>query len=139
MQSVECVGGCLCGGVRYRVTGQLARFTLCHCGRCRKATGSEFTSNIMLAEAKLEWTEGQELVRRYKVPEAKRYSTAFCGNCGSSLPRSVPEIGLVAVPAGSVDGDPGVNPQANIFWDSRAQWLTRAADLPTYGEYPPGV
>lgn len=139
MTSVECSGGCLCGAVRYHAAGQLLRFSLCHCGRCRKASGSANTSNIMLTQGTVEWTQGEDLLRRYKVPEAERYSTCFCGICGSPLPRLVTQTGMVAVPAGSLDEDPGLMPQAHIFWDSRAEWLTPQADLPKHGEYPPGV
>jgi hypothetical protein len=32
-------GGCLCGEVRYRVTGEAVARTLCHCVSCRRATG----------------------------------------------------------------------------------------------------
>lgn len=139
MNSVECSGSCLCGAVSYRITGRLSRFTLCHCGRCRKAAGSGHTSNILLAQGRVEWVAGEDCIRRYKVPEAERYSTCFCGRCGSPLPRLISETGMVAVPAGSLDKAPGLTPQAHIFWDSRADWLTPATDLPKYAEYPPGV
>lgn len=139
MTNVDCSGSCLCKEVKYRVTGRVARFTLCHCERCRKATGSGHTSNLMLAEGRVEWTQGEEFVRRYKVPDAERYSTSFCAHCGSPLPRLVPKIALIAVPAGSLDEDPGIIPQAHIFWDSRAQWVVPEPELPIYGEYPPGV
>ncbi|MEJ2060355.1 MAG: GFA family protein [Gammaproteobacteria bacterium] len=139
MNSIESNGGCLCGAVGYQVTGNVERFTLCHCSRCRKATGSAYTSNIMVSEGRVEWTHGEDRIQRFKVPEAERYSTCFCGNCGSPLPRVIPETGLIAVPAGSLDEDPGVSPQAHIFWASRAEWLTPASYLPEYKEYPPGV
>ena len=32
-------GGCLCGGVRYRVQGPLRPILQCHCEMCRRATG----------------------------------------------------------------------------------------------------
>lgn len=137
--NLNCTGSCLCGEVRYRIKGSVARFTLCHCGRCRKATGSAHTSNIMLSEAQVEWLHGENLVHRYKLSKTERYSTTFCSNCGCPLPRHVPEIGMIAVPAGSLDEDPGVTPQAHIFWNSRAQWLEPESELPRHAEYPPGV
>ena len=137
MKYIDCRGSCLCGDVQYRITGRTARFTLCHCGRCRKATGSGHTANIMLTDGEVEWTQGRDRVRRYKVPDAERYSTAFCGHCGSPLPRHIPEIGLIAVPAGSLDEDPELVPQADIFWDSRATWSVSEPTLPKYKEYPP--
>ena len=32
-------GGCLCGGVRYRVAGRLLPVVACHCGQCRRTLG----------------------------------------------------------------------------------------------------
>jgi hypothetical protein len=44
-------GGCLCGGIRFRVQGNLAPIELCHCSQCRKAQGGPFASNIPVAAA----------------------------------------------------------------------------------------
>jgi hypothetical protein len=32
-------GGCLCGGVRYEVTGPLRDVVVCHCSRCLRTHG----------------------------------------------------------------------------------------------------
>ena len=32
-------GGCLCGGVRYTVTGPLRDIVACHCEQCRRSSG----------------------------------------------------------------------------------------------------
>ena len=33
-------GGCLCGVVRFEITGGIDDIVYCHCSRCRKAQGS---------------------------------------------------------------------------------------------------
>ncbi len=129
-------GGCLCGSVRYRVSGEVLRFYHCHCGRCRKMNGAGHASNIMLKGVELEWLQGEALLGQYKVPEAERFYSRFCKQCGSPLPRDFPNHGMVIVPAGSLDSDPGVRPEARIFWDSRAEWSCEAGELPTFSEYP---
>jgi len=131
-------GGCLCGMVKYEVSGDANRFYHCHCHRCRKATGTGHATNLILQPGRVTWVEGEALLGRYKVPEAERFFTCFCSNCGSPLPRVVPELELVVVPAGSLDSAPPVAPQARIFWDSRADWSCAAGDLPVFAEYPPG-
>jgi hypothetical protein len=70
------------------------------------------------------------------VPEAKRFRNCFCPQCGSPMPRVIPELDGVLIPAGSLDEEPPVRPQARIFWDSRAQWSCSGDDLPVYPEYP---
>lgn len=136
MAEITLKGSCLCGGVAYEVHGELSRFYHCHCGRCRKATGTGHASNMLLKSARAEWLKGEELLTSYKVPEAERYRTCFCSLCGSPMPRVVPALGIVVVPAGSLDNDTGIKPQARIFWDSRADWTCASGDLPTFPEYP---
>jgi len=52
-------GGCLCGAVRYSVTGTPVARTLCHCISCRRATGGvSVGSNGGSAEStRTEWDE----------------------------------------------------------------------------------
>jgi hypothetical protein len=139
MSSVSLNGSCLCGAVRYEVRGEPVRFYHCHCGRCRKASGTGHASNIMLKPGEVSWLQGEDRLVRYKVPEAERFATCFCSVCGSPLPREVPELGLAVIPAGSLDSLPPIRPQARIFWDSRVDWSCDAGDLPVFSEYPPSV
>jgi hypothetical protein len=37
-------GSCLCGGVRYEISGALSKALNCHCSMCRKAHGAAFRS-----------------------------------------------------------------------------------------------
>ena len=139
MDQVTLEGSCLCGSVRYKVTGDPQRFYHCYCSRCRKASGTGHATNLMLANAKLVFTSGESLLKRYKVPDAQRFTRQFCSNCGSSVARDVPEIEAVVIPAGSLDNPAPIKPQARIFWDSRADWSCDGDSLPRYAEYPSGV
>lgn len=137
MTQTQLQGGCLCGAVRYTITGEVQRFYHCHCRRCRKATGTGHASNLLVTpQSSLVWLAGEELLSRYKVPEAERFYNRFCSRCGGPLPKTVPELDGVLIPAGSLDDEPPVLPQARIFWNSRAQWSCSGDDLPVYPEYP---
>ena len=130
-------GSCLCGSVQYEISGEAVAFYHCHCQRCRKATGSGHASNLRVApETCLSWTRGEELLKRYKVVEAERFYNCFCSNCGSPMPRVVPQIGAVIVPAGTLNTDPPIKPEARIFWDSRVDWSCSGDAIPVYPEYP---
>ena len=37
-------GSCLCGGVRFEITGPLMRSSHCHCRMCQKQHGAAFRS-----------------------------------------------------------------------------------------------
>ena len=129
-------GSCLCGAVKYEVTGETKRFYHCHCQRCRKATGH--ASNLLMSpQTSVHWLQGEELLARYKVPEAERFYNCFCQQCGGPMPRVVPELDAVLIPAGSLDTPPPVSPQGRIFWDSREDWSCTDS-LPVYSEYPEG-
>jgi hypothetical protein len=129
-------GSCLCGSVQYELHGEPKRFYHCHCRRCRKATGTGHASNIMVKAEDFRWVQGDALLRRYKVPDAERFYSHFCSECGSAMPREVPEIGMIVIPAGSLDHEIPIRPEARIFWDSRAEWSCSDDVLPTYAEYP---
>jgi hypothetical protein len=130
-------GSCLCGAVKYEVTGEPKRFVHCHCSRCRKATGTGHASNLFLQPASLKWLSGEEQVRMFKVPEAKRFTNAFCVTCGSRMPRQQQGTDAVIIPAGSLDDDAPIRPQGRIFYGSRASWSCEADALPVFPEYPP--
>lgn len=136
MSQTTLKGGCLCGAVHYEATGEPQRFYHCHCARCRKSSGTGHASNVFLADASLTFTSGEALLKQFKVPGAKRFTRQFCGHCGSQVARFVPELNAVVIPAGSVDGDIPIQPQARIFWDSRAEWSCDGDALPRFSEYP---
>jgi hypothetical protein len=131
------MGSCLCGAVKYEVAGEAKDFYHCHCSRCRKATGTGHASNLFLQAAVLRWLSGQEHVRAFKVPEAKRFTNQFCGMCGSRLPRQLPQTDTVVIPAGSLDEEAPIRPQSRIFTGSRASWSCFGDELPIHEGAPP--
>ena len=130
-------GSCLCGRVKYEVSGEPKAFFHCHCSRCRKATGTGHASNLFFQPGVLEWLNGEEQVRAFKVPEAKRFANNFCVACGSRLPRRASDSDAVVIPAGSLDEDVPITPQARIFTGSRASWSCSGDAIPVYPELPP--
>ena len=130
-------GSCLCGAVKYEVTGEPQRFFHCHCSRCRKATGTGHASNLFVQPGMLKWLSGEEQIRAFKVPEAKRFTNSFCTTCGSRLPRQAKDTNIVMIPAGSLDDEAPISPQARIFSGSRASWSCDGDGLPVYSEYTP--
>ena len=129
-------GSCLCGAVRYAVRKPFLRFAHCHCGRCRKATGTGHASNIYVDPANFEWIVGREYTKRFDLPTARSFSTTFCTECGAPLPHHTRSGREIVIPAGSLDDPPEAMPQVRIFWDSRAPWSGSNDGVPTAGELP---
>jgi hypothetical protein len=127
-------GGCLCGAVRYELSREPIWSHNCHCSRCRKATGSAFAANLFFPLDALSYPRGEELLASFEPPDAERFSHVFCSRCGSTLPFRNETRGLVGVPMGSLDDDPGFSPRAHIFVDSKAPWFEISDDLPRHTE-----
>ena len=136
MSEISVSGSCLCGSISYTATGQSNKFWHCHCSRCRKATGTGHASNILMRPDTFEWTAGENLLKSFQVPDAKLFRTVFCTVCGSPMPRVAPDSSFALIPAGSIDGDPGIRPNGRIYQDSRADWSCATEDLPLYETYP---
>ena len=134
--SNEVKGSCLCGLVTFKVTGPLQVFRLCYCSRCRRATGSAHASNIFGTPDQLEWLSGEEYIKNYILPEAERFAKNFCSECGSAVPMVSRDGARLLIPAGTLAGDPGIRPNANIFWADRAQWYDEGVNAQHYDGYP---
>ena len=114
-------GSCLCGAVSFEIEGALQSFFLCHCSRCRKDSGSAHAANIFSTSAKLRWLSGEEKVRTFVLPST-RHARSFCCVCGSALPGQQMQSALLAIPAGSLDSDFSMRPDAHICVADKAAW-----------------
>jgi len=123
------VGSCLCGEVRFEIVGDFERFFLCHCGRCRKDTGSAHAANLFSSTAKIHWLSGQAKIKIFQVPST-RHEKSFCSACGSALPRVQMNGTLLVVPAGSLDTAIETQPDAHIFVASSANWDRCLEEVP---------
>ena len=130
-------GSCLCGTVKFEVSGEPKLFFHCHCSRCRKVTGTGHASNMFFQPGVLKWLRGEEQIRTFKFPEAKRFANNFCGVCGSRLPRQPKDTDAILIPVGSLDDEAPIKPQARIFFGSRASWSCAGDELPVHLELPP--
>jgi hypothetical protein len=123
------LGSCLCGAVRFEVEGDFQRFYLCHCGHCRKDSGSAHAANLFASGADLRWVTGKDQVKCFTLPST-RHSKCFCSTCGSALPWLEQEGGWLVVPAGSLDSDVTLKPDAHIFGARRASWDNGFGEIP---------
>jgi hypothetical protein len=129
-------GSCLCDEVRWEIEGKPLRMRRCHCLRCRRARAHSHAANAMVAREALHWTGGRAKVELFKLPEAARFSQAFCGTCGGKAPWFIEARDAWNVPLGGLDDDPGGKPDEHIFVGSKAHWFEIRDDLPRFQEYP---
>ena len=128
-------GSCLCGGVRFEITRAVGPFELCHCRRCRKASGSAFVVGLGVRTADFQLIAGRELISTYTAPILERppaYRTSFCSRCGSPVPNPDPSAEWFEIPAGVLDDDPRLHPDKHIFIELKAPWYEITDALPQY-------
>ena len=112
-------GGCLCGGIRYRITGPPRISTLCHCHSCRRAAGAPTLAWISVSRSNFEITLGAP-VRFNSSPGKTRQ---FCPTCGTQLSwEDVKEPDTIDITTASLD-DPGLFPPSKEIWlEHRIAW-----------------
>lgn len=54
-------GSCLCGAVTCEVRAPFLQFAHCHCGRCRKASGTGHATNLYALPANFSWLFAAEV------------------------------------------------------------------------------
>ncbi len=136
MADIPLTGGCLCGGVRFRVDAPLVVATYCHCTRCQRRTGTAASAQARIQPGSLTVTRGEELIRSYAPPDG--FPKLFCGACGSALwSRSPDDPGIISVRLGAFDGDPGIRPSLRQYVAYAAPWEPIPDDgLPRHAERP---
>lgn len=126
-------GRCLCGKIHYEVTGPLNNADHCHCSMCRRQHGAAFATYADFTPGDFIWTSGEDLVKTHETLSGDGW--CFCSECGSTLAGSN-QGKVTTITLGTVEGDPGIKPEAHIFVGYRAQWHDIYDDLPQFEERP---
>jgi hypothetical protein len=128
-------GGCLCGGVRFSIKGELQPIQLCHCSQCRKAQGTPFASNMPVATDAFTLSSGEELLQRFAASPGKE--RVFCGRCGSPIfSRRVSLPDVLRIRAGLIDQPLAVRPAFHQHVASKANWWTIDDDILQFPNAP---
>lgn len=129
------MGSCLCGGIKYEITGALFDALNCHCSMCRKAQGAAFRSRARVRTADFRLVVGEDLLTFYESSRGNH--RGFCRICGSPILTKFDSDNTVfSLPLGTLDDDPGIRPQLHVYVGSKAPWFTISDDLPQFLELP---
>lgn len=120
-------GGCLCGRVRYRVTGPATARTLCHCKSCRRATGGASVGWAVFAKEDYVVVAGA--VREYSSSPGIYWG--FCGDCGSLVAyRRDSRPDHRDITTATLDDPDAFPPTAEIWTADKIGWETLDPALP---------
>jgi hypothetical protein len=136
MSKDKYTGGCLCGRVRFEITGTIREIVYCHCSQCRKVQGSAFATNGNVDAGDFHLVKGEHELTAYESsPGQTKY---FCRHCGSPiLSRTESVKDKVRVRLGTIETDIAERPVAHIFVASKANWEEIESSLPQYDEFEP--
>jgi hypothetical protein len=129
-------GSCLCGNVRYELTGELGEFGYCHCKSCRKASGSSHGANAPIERADFRLLSGADTLREFESSPGK--FRVFCARCGSPIYAYLttsPDI--LRIRLGSLDSSFAKQPRAHTFVSDKADWEPIDDGLPQFPEWAP--
>jgi hypothetical protein len=122
-------GGCLCGKVRYRVTGTRLEALYCHCRMCQRAHGAPVVAWFTVPLDGFTVTSGDPVDYRSSTAALRH----FCGSCGTPLTwRATDNPRLVDVSVATLDDPAAVEPALHIWTESQIAWFEIADHLARY-------
>ncbi|KAF2493160.1 DUF636 domain protein [Lophium mytilinum] len=120
---------CLCGAVKLSYTGAPVTTFLCHCAVCKKITGSDYSTNIVVPDAAVTHpADSKPMVEYVMTTDSNNRMTSFlCGTCGSTMYRRTPFFaGLTILKAGLMDKEAEDGDPAFELWaGSRSGWVAK--------------
>jgi hypothetical protein len=129
-------GGCLCGAVRYQISGTPVVVARCHCEKCQKVSGAGHTVGAMFADKALH-LRGELGEFQYRSNAGNEVTKSFCPRCGSPmLGRNTGMKGYVTVPLGSMDDSSSLRSDVAISTRNRKPWDTLDTDIPCFEAQP---
>lgn len=129
-QNMKRQGGCLCGQVRYEISGEPLAVVICHCKNCQKQSGSTFSINIIGQSEQIE-IQGNLSTYADTNDSGDPVNRNFCENCGSPIFSEILSQGnLIALKVGTLDDTSDIEPQTQFWCISKQNWLSLDTKMP---------
>ncbi len=129
-------GGCLCGGVRYTLTGEPALTGICHCRNCQRYTGSSFEAVVVYPSNSVA-LQGELKTYQDTGDSGKPVYRRFCPNCGSGVMAEAEAMpGLAIMLAGTLDDTASFEPGMEIYCSSAQPWVQLGGERKQFAKMP---
>jgi hypothetical protein len=125
-------GSCLCGNVKYKISGDVGDIVHCHCKTCRKAHGSAFSSVAGVKDRDFKLIGDVTLSSYESSPGKSRY---FCPTCATQIYAKKEGTEHIVLRLGSLDDDPKSTEMNHIWVSQKAPWYSLNSNLPEYQEF----
>lgn len=134
---MEVEGGCYCGAVRYKISGDAQMKAQCHCRECQYASGGGANYIMVVAQDGFEYTQGKP--KGFSRSDLESPVTRqFCGDCGTQLVSLAPGLpGTAIVKVGTLD-DPSDygDPEMAIYTIDKQSFHHIPEGLPSFERTP---
>jgi hypothetical protein len=122
-------GGCLCGAVRFELSGPVHGLCWCHCTSCRRGAGAPAVPWGTVPCERFRVTRG-ELTEYRSSPPVLR---GFCAACGTSLTyRRDSRPAEIDVTLATLDEPARFAPQMHVWVSDKLPWVTISDGLPQF-------
>lgn len=129
-------GHCLCGAIRYEITGEPLIVAQCHCEECRRLSGTGHTVGAMFHAEDLV-LKGELVEFSYQSAKNSRVTKSFCPRCGSPvLGRNSRTPDYVTLPLGTMDDTADLTVEVVLFKKDEQHWEDLADDIPRFDGQP---
>ena len=81
---MKMTGGCLCGAVRYELSGEPTFVGNCYCAQCRKESGAGHNTVVAVPDTAAK-ISGKTKSYSQAGASGKQVKRNFCPNCGTKL------------------------------------------------------
>jgi hypothetical protein len=140
MTDIVSEGGCLCGAVRYRITGEPRSSSTCFCRSCRLASGATPVPWLVVGLVQYALLSGQLATVR-SSPQVVR---SFCARCGTPISyHHQDDAETLDLTTATLDQPERFPPTKEIWHESKVAWarsdpalarFSRDSDGPRQGE-----
>lgn len=121
--SLPADGGCTCGEVRYRLTGEPVFLTICHCTECQRQSGSAFGMSLRMRREDVTLTRGDLKSWTRIADNGNPVGLFFCATCGTRIWHEPAEHGFVHVKPGTLDDTSQLRPRYQSYTIRKHDWL----------------
>lgn len=130
-------GGCLCGAVRYRVTGAPVAAYVCHCSYCQRSSGTAFQMPVFFKARQVEFRGAEMQTFDYVSPtHGRTIQTQFCPTCGTRVGSRISRApGVQVIAAGTMDERHHIAVTCHLFTESKAPWVRLPLEMPCYAQH----
>ena len=130
-------GGCLCGAVRFEVSGQPHVAGACYCRDCQYTSGGGASYGEMYPAEAVTLTKGQPRDIVVTAESGSDVHRLFCPDCGVHLiSYNSANPQFRAIKAGVLDDPSGFRSQGSLWTRSAQPWHRIPDDVPSWPTQP---